>query len=110
MESKTDTQKRAEGLSLVSMILGICIIPAFLLTMAVTFAMQSQTSGLMMLILPLIFGIAGLAFGVPGLVKSIRSKPRTKKGVVFAVIGIGISLFPVVYAAGLLLIFGLQLL
>lgn len=101
MEIKIDQQKRAERMGLISLIIGICIIPVWLLAILIS----SYADGFSMLLViavmyaPVLVALAGLVLGVVGLAKSARTASRTKKGVVLSSIGVVLNLLALCAAA-----------
>lgn len=98
-------QKRAECLSLISMIIGIA---AALLWIPLLWLLSDAASDFVQAIF--LFGmpvlsIAGLTLGVIGLVMSARKETRSRRGVVFAVIGIVLNLLVLAVSAWLLLLY-----
>ena len=62
MESNQNTG--AVRIACASMIVGICIVPVFLVMTAAAYITQTETGVALMAIVPLILGIAGLALAV----------------------------------------------
>lgn len=96
---------RAERISLISMTVGIA---AALLWIPLLWLASDLASDFMQAIF--VYGypalsIAGLTLGVIGLVMSVRAEPHSKKGVVFAVIGIVLCLLALAASAWLLLLY-----
>lgn len=84
-------QQRALGFSIASLIIGICNLPTSLwFYTRDIFNMDGKPEILFLGIL--LVALAGLIFGVIGLIGSIRKETRSKKGIVFASIGIVLSI------------------
>ena len=77
-------QQRTLGFSLASFIIGICFVPLWLLLMLLP--------EVFWVYVPPIVALAGFVLGVIGLVLSIRKETRSVKGIVFASIGIVLSI------------------
>ena len=92
MENGSCKQKRAERPALVSMIIGIAMVPLWFLLLYLGAEIGHIFMTVLFLAVPLIAAAAGLVFGVIGLIRSLRSEPRSKKGVVTAIIGIVLNL------------------
>ena len=99
-------QKRALGFSRASFLIGICIIPAWFLSLAAAYWGEGTGTDLLWGIfffgMPLV-AIAGLVFGVIGLIGSIRKASHSTKGIVFASIGIALGAAEAVFTALILL-------
>lgn len=96
---------RAERISLISMIIGIA---AALLWIPLLWLISDMASDFVQAIFVYgypVLSIAGLTLGVIGLVMSVRSEPRSTKGVVFAVIGIVLNLLALAASGWLLLLY-----
>ena len=96
---------RAERISLISMIVGIA---AAVLWIPLLWLLSDAASDFMQAIF--LFGypalsIAGLTLGVIGLVMSARKETRSRRCVVFAVIGIVLNLLALAVSGWLLLMF-----
>ncbi|MBQ5991313.1 MAG: hypothetical protein IJL62_02060 [Clostridia bacterium] len=89
MDSKT---KRAEHISLAAMLIGICTALVWIALLWLNSVQEIPYVLAIMMLLPLVASIAGIVLGIVGLVKSLRVRPRTGKGIAFAVIGIVLSL------------------
>ena len=88
-------QKRALGFSRASLIIGICIIPAWFLSLAAAYWSEGTGTdllwGIFFVGMPLV-ALAGLILGVIGLIGSIRKESHSTKGIVLASIGIVLTL------------------
>ena len=96
---------RAERISLISMIVGIV---AVLLWIPLLWLISDMASDFVQAIFVYgypVLSIAGLTLGVIGLVMSVRKETRSRKGVVFAVIGIVLNLLALAASGWLLLMF-----
>ena len=83
--------KRAERISLASLLIGACTAPVWILLLLLNSKQEIPYILAIMLLLPLIASVAGIVLGIVGLVQSIRKPSRTKKGIVFSAIGIVLS-------------------
>ena len=99
-------QKRALGFSRASLIIGICIIPAWFLSLAAAYWREGTGANLLWGIfffgMPLV-ALIGLVFGVIGLIGSIRKESHSTKGIVLASIGIALTFAEAVFTVLLLL-------
>ena len=96
---------RAERISLISMIVGIA---AAILWIPLLWLVSDMASDFVQAIFVYgypVLSIAGLTLGVIGLVMSVRKETRSRKGVVFAVIGIVLNLLALAASGWLLLMF-----
>ena len=88
-------QKRALGFSRASLIIGICFIPAWFFSLAIAYWSERVGAellwGIFFFGMPLV-ALAGLVFGVIGLIGSIRKESHSTKGIVLASIGIVLTL------------------
>ncbi len=87
-----DKTKRAERISLASMLIGVCTAPAWILLVVLNGVLEIPYILTILKFLPLAASLAGIVFGIVGLVQSIRKRSRSKKGIVFSVIGIILNL------------------
>ncbi|MBR4905866.1 MAG: hypothetical protein IKZ44_03350 [Clostridia bacterium] len=99
-------QRRALVFSLASFMIGICIIPAWFLSLATAYWREGTGANLLWGIfffgMPLI-ALTGLVFGVIGLIGSIRKESHSTKGIAFASIGIALTFAEAVFTVLLLL-------
>lgn len=105
MEIKYYKQRSAKRMSLISMIIGIA---AATLWNPLLWLVSDLTSDFVQAIFVYgypVLSIAGLTLGVIGLVLSARKETRSKKGVVFAVIGMVLCLLALAASAWLLLLY-----
>lgn len=88
-------QRRALGFSLASLMIGICIIPTWFLSLATAYWREGTGANLLWGIfffgMPLI-ALTGLVLGVIGLIGSIRKESHSTKGIALATIGIVLTL------------------
>ena len=84
-------QQRALGFARASLIIGICIIPAYLPVAFCGAMFQLYALRWVLYAFP-IAAITGLVLGVIGLTGSIRKESRSTKGIVLATIGIALTL------------------
>ncbi len=84
--------RRAECISLASLLIGVCTVPVWILLLLLNSAREIPHILPIMMILPLVASLAGIVLGIVGLVQSIRKPSRTKKGIVFSVIGTVLSI------------------
>ena len=87
-----DKTKRAERISLASMLIGVCTAPVWILLVVLNGVLEIPYILTILKLLPLAASLAGIVFGIVGLVQSIRKRSRSKKGIVFSVIGIILNL------------------
>ena len=102
MEIQSGQQKRAERFGLVSLIVGIAGVPLWFLLLYLGAEAGHILTTVLFLALPPVAAVTGLAFGVFGLIQSVRSVPRSRKGIALAVIGIVLNL--AVLAAAVLIL------
>ena len=99
-------QRRALGFSRASLMIGICIIPAWFLSLAVAYWSEGTGTdllwGIFFVGMPLV-ALAGLILGVIGLIGSIRKESHSTKGIVLASIGIALTFAEAVFTVLLLL-------
>ena len=95
-------QKRALDFSRASLIIGICIIPAWFLSLAVAYWSEGTGTdllwGIFFVGMPLV-ALTGLVFGVIGLIGSIRKESHSTKGIVLASTGIALTLLETAFTA-----------
>lgn len=84
--------KRAERISLASLLIGVCIVPGWIMLVWFTNWFPNWDSLPVWMFAPLIASLAGLVLGVIGLIWSIRKQSRTVKGIVLSAIGVGLCL------------------
>ena len=89
---KRSEQTRALRFGLVSLLVGIALIPLWVLLLWLAADTDSGiVKALFLYGLPAV-SAAGLALGVIGLIGSVRKTTRNKKGIAFAAIGIALNL------------------
>jgi len=86
-------QQRALRFSRASLLIGMTAIPLWILLLILAVKVENDFTAALFLVLPLITALTGLTFGVIGLVQSIWAVSRTKRGIVFSIIGMIINLF-----------------
>jgi len=95
-------QQRALGFALASLIIGICFIPAWFFSLAAAYWSEGAGTdllwGIFFVGMPLA-ALAGLVLGVIGLIGSIRKESRTPKAIVFASIGIALTILETAFTA-----------
>ena len=100
-------QQRALGFSRTSLIIGICIIPAWFLSLAAAYWGEGTGTdllwGIFFVGMPLA-ALTGLVFGVIGLIGSIRKESHSAKGIVLASIGIVLTLAEAAFTVFILLL------
>ena len=96
---------RAERISLISMIVGIAAASLWIPLLWLVSDMASDFVQAIFVYGYPVLSIAGLTLGVIGLVMSVRKETRSRKGVVFAVIGIVLNLLALAASGWLLLMF-----
>jgi hypothetical protein len=87
-----DKIKRAERISLASMLIGVCTAPVWILLVVLNGVLEIPYILTIQKLLPLAASLAGIVLGIVGLIQSIRKRSRSKKGIVFSVIGIILNL------------------
>ena len=100
-------QQRALGFARASLIIGICIVPAWFLSLAISYWGERMGAdrlwGILFFGMPLA-ALTGLVLGVIGLIGSIRKESHSTKGIVFASIGIVLNFFAAAATINLLYI------
>jgi hypothetical protein len=85
-------RKRAEHISLEAMLIGVCTAPVWVALLCLNSVQEIPHILAIMMLLPLVASLAGIVLGIVGLVKSLRVQPHTRKGIIFSVIGMVLSL------------------
>lgn len=86
-----DKTKRAERISLASLLIGVCTAPVWIALLCLNSVQEIPYILAIMMLLPLVASLAGIVLGIIGLVKSLRVQPHTRKRIIFSVIGMVLS-------------------